>query len=269
MSKITDQHSPLRVVQITDCHLGERVGRRLLNLDTDQSLAAVLDLVRVQQTHIDTLLVTGDLSDQGSVASYRRVLQATRDLGEHARWLPGNHDDPVLLSKALGDDARLQRNLLVGNWQIIMLDSSVRGEVGGFLAATELTALRACLDAHPDHFALICVHHHVLPIGCDWLDQQRVVNAQALWTLLDRYPQVRVLLSGHVHQRSETTRNDVRVLTSPSTCVQFAPHSDDFRVDSEMPGYRWFDLHADGHLSTGVERVTGCDYQIDMAATGY
>lgn len=269
MSKIKDQHSPLRVVQITDCHLGERVGSRLLNLDTDQSLAAVLNLVRAQQTHINTLLVTGDLSDQGSIASYRRVLQATRDLGDHSRWLPGNHDDPALLSKALGDDARLQRNLLVGNWQIIMLDSSVRGEVGGFLAATELTALRACLDAHPDHFALICVHHHVLPIGCEWLDQQRVLNAQALWALLEHYPQVRALLSGHVHQRSETTRNGVRVITSPSTCVQFAPHSDDFRVDSEMPGYRWFDLHADGHFCTGVERVTGCDYQIDMAATGY
>lgn len=269
MSQSTDQRSPLRVVQITDCHLGERVGSVLLNLDTDQSLAAVLDLVRAQQPRIDALLVTGDLSDQGSAASYRRVLQATRDLGEHARWLPGNHDDPATLRKALGTDARLQRNLLLGNWQIIMLDSSVRGEVGGFLAASELDALQICLEAHPEHFALICVHHQVLPVGCEWLDRQRVANAEQLWNLLNNYPQVRAVLSGHVHQRFEDMHNDVRVMTSPSTCVQFAPNSDDFRVDTEMPGYRWFELHPNGRICTGVERVTGCDSQVDLTATGY
>jgi Icc protein len=269
MSKSENQQSPLRVVQITDCHLGERIGSRLLNLDTDQSLAAVLDLVRAQQPRIDVLLATGDLSDQGSVAAYRRVLHATRDVGEQARWLSGNHDDPTVMGKALGSDVRLQRNLLVGNWQIIMLDTSVRGEVGGFLATAELAALRTCLDAHPDRFALVCLHHHVMPIGCAWLDRQMVINAHAFWSLLDTYSQVRAVLSGHVHQHFESSRKDVRVITSPSTCVQFAPHSDDFRVDTEMPGYRWFDLHADGHLCTGVERVSGYDYQIDMTATGY
>ena len=269
MSQVKDQTAPLRVVQITDCHLGERVGSRLLNLDTDQSLAAVLDLVREQQPRIDVLLVTGDLSDQGSCASYRRVLQATRDFGAHARWLPGNHDDPAALRKALGNDPRLQRTLLLGNWQIIMLDSSVRGEVGGCLAASELEALKICLDAHPDHFALICVHHQVLPVGCEWLDRQCVSNAEHFWGLLSRYPQVRAVLSGHVHQRFEDIYSDVRVMASPSTCVQFAPNSADFRVDTEMPGYRWFELHPNGRFCTGVERVTGCDFQIDLTATGY
>ena len=80
-----NRHAPLRAVQITDSHLGERVGSRLLNLDTDRSLAAVVDLVRAQQAHIDVVLATGDLSDQGSSAAYRRFLHATRDLGAHSR----------------------------------------------------------------------------------------------------------------------------------------------------------------------------------------
>src|SRR5690606_20473117 len=183
-----------------------------------------------------------DLSDQGSTASYRRFLQATRELGEHARWLPGNHDEPAALHRALGNDPRLQRNLLLGNWQIVMLDSSVRGEVGGFLAETELAALKACLEAHPDHFAVICVHHQVVPVGCAWLDRQRIVNADVFWALVSNHPQVRMVLSGHVHQGFEQRHDDVRVVTSPSTCIQFAPHSDDFSIGTEMPGYRWLDL---------------------------
>lgn len=259
----------LRVVQITDCHLGERVGARLLNIDTDQSLAAVLDMVRVRQPQIDVLLATGDLSDQGSATAYRRFLNATRDLGDQVRWLPGNHDDVTLMRKTLGNDARMQRTLQIGNWQIIMLNSAVPGAVGGRLADSELDALRHCLSAAPNHHALICVHHHLLPVGCQWLDGQLISNADEFWSVVEAFPQVRAVLSGHVHQPLSTRRSQVQVLTSPSTCIQFAPNSAEFRVDTEPPGYRWLDLHASGEIDTGIERISACNFEIDLSATGY
>ena len=269
MTAISKPSAPLQLVQITDSHLGERVGTRLLNVDTDRSLAAGLDLLRARQSHVDVLLATGDLSDQGGPLAYRRFLHATREFGAHTRWLPGNHDDVATMRKVLGNDARLQRNLFLGNWQIILLDSAVPGEVGGHLAASELAALHSCLHAAPDHHALICVHHHVMPIGCAWLDAQVVDNAERLWAIVDEFPQVRAVLSGHVHQHNEMMRGAVRVLTSPSTCVQFAPRSDDFRVDTELPGYRWLDLYADGRIDTGIERAVDIDFQVDLTASGY
>lgn len=264
-----NRHAPLRAVQITDCHLGERVGSRLLNVDTDRSLAAVLDLVREQQSHIDVTLATGDLSDQGSAAAYRRFFNATRDLGEHRRWLPGNHDDAMMMRRAMGGDALMQRNLVLGNWQVIMLNSAVPGEVGGYLDEAELIELRSHLRNLPDHYAMICVHHHLLAVGCAWLDAQVIANAERFWSIVDDFPQVRVVLSGHVHQSREFRRNQVHVLTSPSTCVQFAPDSNDFCVDTESPGYRWFDLHDNGHFTTQVERVTAIDFEVDLTASGY
>lgn len=267
--KQRDDRSALRLVQITDSHLGERPGTRLLNMDTDHSLEAVLALVRAQQPHIDILLATGDLSDQGGPAAYRRFLAATATFDAAVRWLPGNHDVPATMHTVLGDDVRLLRNLLGGGWQIIMLDSSVPGQVGGNLAAVELAALRACLAAEPQRHALICVHHHVLPVGAAWIDNQMVANAAEFWRTAAAFPQVRAVLSGHVHQASEQRRGDVRVLTTPSTCVQFASGSDNFRVDTLAPGYRWFDLHPDGRFDTGVERVSGIDFQVDLSASGY
>ncbi|KTC63185.1 hypothetical protein AO262_22830 [Pseudomonas fluorescens ABAC62] len=47
----------------------------------------------------------------------------------------------------------------------------------------------------------------------------------------------------------------MRLLASPSTCIQFAPGSEDFKVSEQAPGYRWLRLHGDGRLETGVERV--------------
>jgi Icc protein len=270
---IDRQSAPLRLVQITDCHLGEQVGTRLLNVDTDQSLAQVLALVKRQQPRIDALLLTGDLSDSGSVAAYRRVLAATADLGATVRWLPGNHDSAATMRSVLGGDQRLQRNLLLDNWQIIALDSAVPGEVGGRLEAAELAALRDCLQREPQRHALVCVHHPALPIGCAWIDSQMIANAAELWRELAPFAQVRVVLSGHVHQEFDTVhnnfQNDVRVLATPSTCVQFAPNSADFRVDAAAPGYRWFDLHADGRIETGVERLADYVCDVDLAAGGY
>ena len=108
-----------------------------------------------------------------------------------------------------------------------------------------------------------------MPIDCAWIDAQAVDNAERFWATLSEFPQVRAVLSGHVHQHTETQRGAVRVLTSPSTCVQFAPHSDDFRVDNEPPGYRWLDLHADGRIETGIERAVDIDFQVDLTASGY
>ncbi len=262
-------HQALRLVQITDCHLGERPGTRLLNMDTDRSLASVLALLRAREPRIDVLLATGDISDQGGPKAYRRFLANTRDIGDNVRWLPGNHDNPAVMRAALKDDVRLQRNLLCGNWQIIMLDSTIAGAVGGNLRQAELAAMRDLLRAEPSRHTLICIHHHIVPVGSAWVDQQMVANAGQFWRELAEFPQVRAILCGHVHQEMESQHGDVRVFTSPSTCVQFASHSDEFRVDAQGPGYRWFNLHADGHMETGVERVSGVEFHVDMTASGY
>lgn len=264
------QSAPLRLVQVTDCHLGEQAGSRLLNVDTDRSLAAVLALVKSQQPRIDALLLTGDLSDCGSAAAYRRIFAATDGLGAATRWLPGNHDSAATMRAVLGaDDVRLRRSLLLGNWQIIALDTAVPGRVGGELGEAELAGLRECLRAEPQRHALVCLHHPPLPVGCAWIDGQMVANADAFWRELAPFPHVRAVLCGHVHQSFEALRGDVLVYTSPSTCVQFAPHSADFRVEPIAPGYRWLDLHADGRIDTGVERPLDYVCEVDLAAAGY
>ena len=93
---------------------------------------------------------------------------------------------------------------------------------------------------------------------------------EALFTVLDRFPQVRAVLWGHVHQEIDRERNGVRLLASPSTCIQFAPGSEDFNVSTE--GARLFAGCAcmpTGRLETGVERVKGFAFTVDYASNGY
>jgi Icc protein len=77
------------------------------------------------------------------------------------------------------------------------------------------------------------------------------------------------VLWGHIHQHLDLYRGDVRLLATPSTCIQFQAGSDDFAVEPLAPGFRWLDLHSDGTLDTGVERATDFQYQLDTDSNGY
>jgi Icc protein len=158
-----------------------------------------------------------------------------------------------------------------GSWQVVLLDSQIPGEVGGELGAAELALLEQLLAEGEQLglYSLVCLHHQPVPIGCAWLDQQKVADAEALFAVLDRHSGVRGLLWGHVHQHFERQHGRVQLLCSPSTCVQFKPGQADFAVDDLAPGYRWLRLYPDGRLESGVSRVQGVHFTVDHEAGGY
>ena len=72
-----------------------------------------------------------------------------------------------------------------------------------------------------------------------------------------------------MHQEFNGEKDGLPIIATPSTCIQFSPNSDDFKVDTAMPGYRWFNLHNDGQFETDVVRLPHKDYGIDYESGGY
>ncbi|MCH8544069.1 MAG: 3',5'-cyclic-AMP phosphodiesterase [Alcanivorax sp.] len=262
---------PLRVVQLSDCHLFAEPTGKLLGLNTQYSLDKVLDLIRAEQPRIDLLLATGDLSQDASYASYERLQAALAPLDAPTFWLEGNHDKPAPMLSALKADRSHVSPCVtrMGGWTFVMLDSTIPGEVPGELYQADLDFLERALTEAGDDPVMVCLHHHPVPMGCAWLDTQVVASAERFFAVLDRHPGVRAVIWGHVHQEYAGERNGVVLYSVPSTCVQFKPGSDDFAVDDTAPGYRWFDLHADGRIDTGVSRVEGVTFEVDFSVKGY
>jgi len=246
---------PLRVIQITDLHLKTRPGAHLWGVDVDASLRAVLDRIREKHPKPDLILATGDLVGDEPEA-YGRVREFLKSLGAPVYCLPGNHDFPALMSRMLrGGPVRRERHVVAGGWQLALLDSSFPGTPDGHLAYGELALLDTVLATHPELHTLVCLHHNPVPTDTPWLDTMMVGNSEALFALLDRYPEVRAVVWGHIHGEFDAWRGSVRLLGTPATCVQFKPRVPEPRVDELPPGYRWFELFPDGALETGVERV--------------
>ena len=266
-------NAELTLVQVTDSHLFADEDGKLAGMNCQAGLDAVLARIREQHVQVDCVLCTGDLAQDGSVTAYRRFYERVVSLQAPQLWTPGNHDVMAGMLNALGADADcLQHSLVLGeHWRIIMLDSHVEGEVHGFLSAEALDKLTLLLDdaLRQGHYVLICVHHNPVPVKAAWLQRHCLKNADALLRLLDRYDHVRALVFGHVHQEIHVQRGAMHILSSPSTSLQFHPDSDEFALDDLNPGYRWFRLGTGGSIATGVERVEGRRFEVNLSSTSY
>ncbi|MCQ4322431.1 3',5'-cyclic-AMP phosphodiesterase [Stutzerimonas stutzeri] len=266
---LTVENDSVLLVQLTDSHLFAESGGQLLGMDTAESLQRVVDLVLQEQPRIDLMLATGDLSQDGSLASYKRFRQLSERIDAPARWCPGNHDELTSMQEAVRGSEMMMPVLDIGAWRVVMLDTLVPGAVFGMLRDDQLDLLERTLLQSPERPHLVCLHHHPVSIGSRWMDSIGLHNPEALFEVLDRFSCVKALLWGHIHQAFDSERRGVRLLATPSTGVQFAPGSEDFQVDTRAPGYRWLRLHADGKLETGVSRVLGTDFVVDYSVKGY
>lgn len=253
----TDQ--PVRVLHLTDPHLFADAGETLYGRRTSDTFGAVLAQALARApAPADAILVTGDIGDDCSEAAYRRFATRLRGTGIPAWCLPGNHDDPARMAAAFSSGSPQYAGVAaLRDWRLLLLESPVPGAPHGELGAARLAALERELAACAGHPQLVAIHHPPQPVGSAWIDAMGLRDGEALLELLHRHPEVRGLVSGHVHQASDQSRGSLRLLTSPSTCAQFLPGSADFALDTRPPGWRWLELHADGRIETHVHWLEG------------
>ncbi len=249
----------MRLLQFTDPHLPGIPGTMVRGVATQATLARCLAHARRRHPAPRAMLLTGDLV-QDDAAGYAALRAEFSGAGAPVHCLPGNHDDPALLRRELdGPPFVHEFARRYDGWLIVMLDSTVAGFQHGHLTAEELARLDRVLGEHGDANALICLHHQPVPHGSGWLDELMLDNAPELFSVVARYPRVRGLAWGHTHQPFEGMHGRVRLMGTPSTCMQFTQNSDEFEVDSRPPAYRWLELGDDGSIETGIEWVEDHD----------
>jgi len=258
-----------RIIQITDPHIRADSEATLMGFETRKGLDLVVAKISEDTTSPNAIVVTGDIAHDYSDSSYRTVAEAVLAFDCPVHWCPGNHDDKATMAVVAKDLKLGGDQIQLGNWVIQLLDSAVPGKVFGTFADTELAKARDLIASHPDTHLMFGFHHQPVQQGSRWLDELMIKNGKAFMDIVRDQPQVKGLFWGHVHQEEDQIQDGLRLLSTPSTCVQFAPKSDGFALDRTMPGYRWFDLYDDGHFETGVVRIDGIEMNVDFDGDGY
>ncbi len=264
---LSDSPEHMTLVQVTDTHLTGDSDGTLLGMNTERSARQVIDAALASQQP-DCVLVTGDIAADGQAAAYEQ-LNGFFNHRVPTLWLPGNHDDVRAQKGAYRD--HLKRRIVGRHWDVLMLETQVAGKVGGYFSSAELDALqRAVADAAAgDKSLLIATHHPLRALQSTWLDEQAVSNASAALTIMQALSDRVVVVSGHVHQESDAVVQGVRMLTTPSTCIQFAPQSHDFALDDKQPGYRRIVLQPNGQIETQVIRICDEENRPLSGSSGY
>ncbi len=257
------------VVQLTDSHIFADPDARLLGLDTLASLHAVIDQALDECPQIDLVLASGDITQDGSSAAYQRFIDAQARIAAPCYWIAGNHDNAARMADMGAAHGLNQPWVDAGAWRIVLLDSSQPGQVAGYLDETQLARLDAALASAGGRYVLVCLHHHPVSTGSDWMASIGLQNPEALFARLDADQRVRAVLWGHIHQSLDQQRGHLRLLATPSTCVQFAVGSREFAITDEPPGYRRLRLYADGRIETAISRLPVGSFLPDPTASGY
>ncbi|MCU7943459.1 MAG: 3',5'-cyclic-AMP phosphodiesterase [Candidatus Thiodiazotropha sp. (ex Cardiolucina cf. quadrata)] len=260
----------LNLLQLTDSHLYADPSRSLLGINTLETFDQVLAQALQETGNPDIILATGDLVHDASDTGYKRLLGRLQLTEIPTYCLPGNHDIPGKMKQILNqDNVHCIPSVQTKGWSLIFLDSTIAKSDGGRIDESQLELLRVLLRAHPDKHTMICMHHHPVPVGSRWMDTMVLENPDAFFKLIDANPQVQAVLCGHIHQAFDTEYRGVRLMGSPSTCVQFIPRVDDFAIDAIPPGYRWLSLQPDGTIRTGLNSLPKIPSGLDLASMGY
>lgn len=261
---------PLRIIQLSDIHIFSKRDQALLGVKTQESFDAVVALMEAERGQIDAIMLTGDLSQDGSAASYNYIADKLRGFNVPIYAVPGNHDNiSMLLQTYVTGPICCEQVVLFKDWELILLNTHKPGAVEGELAANQLQFLKTALAKAAVPNIIVFFHHHPILIGSKWLDNLGLTNKEDFWQIISNDPRIKAIVFGHIHQEYEGYSHQKLCLALPSTCIQFKPMHDEFALDNKPPGYRWLNLYPDGKIETGVKRATKYVGEFQADAKGY
>jgi Icc protein len=250
----------LRVAQITDIHLQAEIGSKLHGVDTAVTLGEVIAAIGKLSPAPDLLIVTGDLAEDGSKVTYRRLHEILAATGLPVYVLAGNHDDIDEMQRSLvGGNIFFQSMLKLDEWAFLFVNSKVNRESFGGIDASEWLLLESNLNSVEDQSVLLALHHSPMAIcssaGC------QLKNAEEFTRLVESFPRVKAVIGGHTHTAAEKKNKSHTQFTSPSSFAQVlhnqpkdinAPQGfwETHRLQQASHGFRVLDLHPGGEISS-------------------
>jgi Icc protein len=204
----------LRILHLSDTHL---FGDETLHYGSVDTLAA-LDrvLARADElAQVDVVVASGDLSDDGSEESYRRL--ASR-LGPWANarsaavvYAMGNHDLRDGFETILGARETVTE---IAGFRIVAVDTSVPGAGYGNIDAAQLDRLRDILATPAPQGTVVVLHHPPVPASSALLAALELQNpGDFLETCAAG--DVRLILAGHYHHALSTEAAGIPVVVAP------------------------------------------------------
>ncbi|WP_028534794.1 phosphodiesterase [Paludibacterium yongneupense] len=218
------------IAQISDLHIKPPGRLAYGRVDTATALARTVAALNALRPRPEWVVISGDLTDSGSVAEYTLLKSLLEPLAMPYRLAVGNHDCRDALRAVFpdvqdsGDGDFIQYRETLGALELIVLDSAAPPASGGHLCTARLAWLERALAATAGRPTLIAMHHPPFDTGIAHMDAIGLdpASAAALATLVAAHPNVERLLCGHLHRPIQARFAGTLAQTCPSSAHQVA-----------------------------------------------
>ncbi|MGB0661182.1 MAG: metallophosphoesterase [Mangrovicoccus sp.] len=206
-----------KFVILSDLHLVPE-GQTSHGIDTFPRLTKALAHIRTHHEDAAFVILDGDLADHAEIPAYERLKAAIADFPLPVHMTMGNHDDRAVFHKVFPDrpmnpaTTQYDMGLDLGAYRVIILDSTEPGKTEGYLSTAQIAWLRDELTATSDK-PVICVLHHNITDFTVPTDVIRLQNPAPLIDALKAHPDMRMVISGHVHMSTAGTVRGVPFTT--------------------------------------------------------
>ena len=178
--------------------------------------------------NLDGVIITGDISDDGSTASYSDAYNIIKELNLPLLAIPGNHDLRQPMMNYFAKDTDVQGSEFfdwvyeTSDTVVIGLDTLVEGQKHGMLRPESLALLFENLSQPTEKNIILAIHHPPINTGIPFMDEIALKNSDELSECLTAANQPIRILCGHVHGIYQGTLGIHSVVTAPSTCTRFS-----------------------------------------------
>ncbi len=248
------------IAQISDLHIAPPGEKTLGHVPMDENLRAVVAHINALDKRPDVVVVSGDITDMGDLASARYAREMLDAFAMPYYVVPGNHDSRAAILDAFGP-AHCPSGLpgfacyTVDDFAIrlIALDSIIPGAPGGELCPARLNWLAQKLNEAPDLPSFIFLHHPPMHCGVLESDADGFIGASAFAALLNQHNNILRLTCGHIHLLATSGWSGTTVSTAPSIGMRLRLDLTKSRASAfytTPPAYQLHLLTSEGNLVT-------------------
>ncbi len=214
----------MKIIQLTDLHLVPE-GQKIHEIDPGQRLEQALANIKLRHPHLDLLVITGDLCNEGDTPSYR-LLRALLEKYE-------------LNYQLVDANGFIQSKIQSGGNVYLFLDTLQEGQVAGSYCEKRQDWLRNELKSHPNDHLYVFLHHPPFKVGMKEMDNCNLADGDILGEILNSHANIKHLFCGHLHRPLHGVWRGIPFSCQPSTVHQFTftTESLPFQLIKEPPIY--------------------------------
>ena len=242
---------------MSDLHL-TKDGCPIWETNTMEHFNRSIDVIRGMKD-IDAIVVTGDISNDGSEWTYKYADRLFSSFGIPTFCCPGNHDSMKVMLEEYNPSffKVLPQSCIIDGWNLILLNSVIQDDedpnqnkARGFLSEASLNYMIQKLEeGFP---SIIALHHPPLEPG-GWLNRKLLDNRDDFNKIISLYDNVKLVIYGHIHYFTNVLKGHVRYCSSSSVGFAFDKDLPKFQIADGYEGINLIEIINDSITINNIQ----------------